>query len=1089
MKNSEATTLIETAYESLGYSEAEGISLFAAQNRPGALSENVWVDKGDWLSLAHEVGANKIFFVENNPVAVFARLDTDDDEILRKFYNRVWSMARPRWLFLAKPGELAVYDLAKRPPKSAQEFRKLQPLEAAESAAKVAEKLKRFRREELESGRVFEAEYLFGDIKNRADQALIHDLKEVRRELIETGLGGEKLKFAHALIGRSIFIRYLEEREILTRKTFDEVARKQARWKRLLENPPNRSGLDFSETPSLYLRVLEDKDFCFALFRKLADDFNGDMFPELDKEEEVIKQDHLRLIQDLLFGDAGRQKSLFFYAYQFKIIPIELISSIYEEFYQEENGGGHKYGAFYTPPALVDFVLAQTLTPERLATSPCIMDPACGSGIFLVESFRRIVRYRVARQGRRLRFDELQKILHDQLRGIDINPEAIRVAAFSLYLSLLHYLEPPDIREQIKRGNRLPNLVVDDEKLNLVIDDKKPKSFNVLLAANAFNAEMIESHSHLKERFSSSCADVVVGNPPWGSPGPKNTEARQQNKVAMKWCEQRRLPVGDQERSQAFIWRALDMLESNGVAGLLVSSGVFFKHHENSVAFRRKWLESCTLDSVFNFAHTRHVFFKGVDSPFAAVKFQKEKPNDRNRCVHYWSSKRTGSIEKLQSVVFSRNDVRLLQLDEDLPNYRIWKTLWWGNHRDWNLISFLQNQQPLSDFTNPDKFGQGYKEANQAKDADWLRQYKSLPIECFHRYRSMDFDALEDIPSRVESRGVREVYEGMRLLVKRGIEEKSIPKGQIIARLEERPFCFTNAIHGVKLSEPEEWKYKIILGILWSSLARYYFFLSSGNWGIWHHEIHLEDELLSLPICFPQKASLKNRIIEIVETLRIYDPPIQDLTNPNGVPENEIQAKRRELEAQLDDAIFELYGLGETEIDLIRDMCDTNLDFYYLREKSEAAKPILPKIPKKNHGAKNDLPEGAVGDYLRIFMQSWLPYLNEGTEFHWRVHQSPKSDSMLAAVFSVKNIGENPIPDTTSEDDAWKNTLRRLDEALLQPVGSRVYIDGLVRAVSDEEIIIIKRNEKRLWTKSMAREDAEATLVQAMNRNQMGKGR
>jgi hypothetical protein len=45
-----------------------------------------------------------------------------------------------------------------------------------------------------------------------------------------------------------------------------------------------------------------------------------------------------------------------------------------------------------------------------------------------------------------------------------------------------------------------------------------------------------------------------------------------------------------------------------------------------------------------------------------------------------------------------------------------------------------------------------------------------------------------------------------------------------------------------------------------------------------------------------------------------------------------------------------------------------------------------------------------------------------------------------------------------------------------------------VRAVSDEQIIIVKRNENRLWTRSMAREDAEATLVQAMNRESMGKG-
>lgn len=1075
MKTPETTSLLNTAYESLGYSEAEGISFFNAQNKPGKLAQNIWLDKGDWLSLAHEVRADKIFFVENNPVAVFARLDTDDDEVLHKFYNGVWSMARPRFLFLAKPGELAVYDLATKPPKSAHEFRKLKPLEIAETTAAVAEKLKWFRREELESGRVFE-EYRFGDLKYRADQALIHDLKEVRRELIAAGLGGKKLKYAHALIGRSIFIRYFEDREILTKKTFDEVARREKRWKSLLENPPNRSGLDFSETPSLYLRVLSDKNFCFALFRKLADDFNGDMFPDVDSEEKIITPAHLRLIQDLLFGDAGRQKSLFFYAYQFKIIPIELISSIYEEFYQEENGGGHKYGAFYTPPALVDFVLAQTLTPERLAASPRIMDPACGSGIFLVESFRRIVRYRVAQQGRRLRFDELQKILREQLRGIDINSEAIRVAAFSLYLSLLHYLEPPDIREQIERGNRLPNLVVDDEKTD---------SFNVLLAANAFDLELIESSLHLKERFSTNSADIVVSNPPWGQP--KGKEAVQAAKLAKKWCGTHR-PTGDSENSQAFVWRSIDILNENGCCGLILPVGVLLKHHKNSFLFRSGAFKKLVLRKIFNFSHTRDIFFSKTVSPFVVLQAEKNNQTNALRYIEYWSARRTAIIDSLQSVVLCKADLKVASYNDDISNHRVWKALNWGNHRDLALMEYLSNHfKAIKDFTSPELNGRGYEAGNEIS-SDWLTNYKSLPNDYIKCYGKSDLSKLQSIPSKVRRRGKEIIFHGRRLLVERGIAQRDELKGRVIARLEDQRFSYTNSVYGIKFSKSDETFYKTVLGVLWSSLGKYFLLLSSYDFGVWHDEIRLEGELLNLPIFFSSELSLCDKVIKLVDKLRNYDPPTQTLINPNGVPKHEVQAKRRELEAQLDEAVFELYGLGEAEIDLIRDMCDTNLDFYYLREKSEAAKPVLPNIPAKRCGTKNDLPEGKLGDYLRVFVQSWSPYLNEGTEFHWRVHQSPQSDSMLAAVFSVKNIGAKPITDTTNEHEAWTSILRRLDEALLQPVSSRVYIDGLIRAVSEEEIIIIKRNEKRLWTKSMAREDAEATLVQAMNRDRIVKG-
>ena len=66
-------------------------------------------------------------------------------------------------------------------------------------------------------------------------------------------------------------------------------------------------------------------------------------------------------------------------------------------------------------------------------------------------SFRRIVRYRVQQQnGEMPTPEELRQILREQIRGIEINEEAVCIAAFSLYLALLHYQEPPTIRT--KRG-------------------------------------------------------------------------------------------------------------------------------------------------------------------------------------------------------------------------------------------------------------------------------------------------------------------------------------------------------------------------------------------------------------------------------------------------------------------------------------------------------------------------------------------------------------------------------------------------------------------------------------------------------------
>jgi hypothetical protein len=115
-----------------------------------------------------------------------------------------------------------------------------------------------------------------------------------------------------------------------------------------------------------------------------------------------------------------------------------------------------------------------------------------------------------------LRPDELRTILREQIAGVDVQPEAIRVAAFSLYLALLHYLDPPDIL-----GQRLPTLIYSADRRTT--DPKQ--HFDILVAANAFDIEAVVKEEPIRKRFSSQCADVVVGNPPWGFPKKKDTEA------------------------------------------------------------------------------------------------------------------------------------------------------------------------------------------------------------------------------------------------------------------------------------------------------------------------------------------------------------------------------------------------------------------------------------------------------------------------------------------------------------------------------------------------------------------------------------
>ncbi|MBU0510888.1 MAG: N-6 DNA methylase, partial [Chloroflexi bacterium] len=274
----------------------------------------------------------------------------------------------------------------------------------------------------------------------------------------------------------------------------------------------------------------------------------------------------------------------------------------------------------------------------------------------------------------------------------------------------------------------------------------------------------------------------------------------------------------------------------------------------------------------------------------------------------------------------------------------------------------------------------------------------------------------------------------------------------------------------------KDWQRKILTGILWSSLTRYYLFMISGSWVVWHTEIHLW-HLGQLPIRFPDDLELRNRIVTIVDKLRNRDTRPRTLFNQANQPNETIAS----LERQLDEAIFDLYELNEAERDLVLDMCETGLEFFYRHSNSNAVKR-LESYPQTKQGFITDLPqrrdaEKGLQGYLYAFLDMWTSYLEPEGVFLWRV-LCPDNDPLVAVVFSTQSKHDDLPP--LQDDKAMWADLKRIVESSDRQINRRIYIAGLVRLVTDDAIIIIKRNERWLWTRSQAREDAEATFLWAM---------
>jgi hypothetical protein len=213
---------------------------------------------------------------------------------------------------------------------------------------------------------------------------------------------------------------------------------------------------------------------------------------------------------------------------------------------------------------------------------------------------------------------------------------------------------------------------------------------------------------------------------------------------------------------------------------------------------------------------------------------------------------------------------------------------------------------------------------------------------------------------------------------------------------------------------------------------------------------------------------------------------------PDGLELGGIEAQRRlpELERQLDSAIFDLYQFNAAERDLVREMCTVGLDLFYENQKSAALRGI--DRPANSIGTISDVShsEDGLSAYLRVFLEHWNGELSPEGEFVWRV-LSPPSHAPLIAVSFATHFKNKPLPAIESEAGAWRDALARLEESPLVPVnGSNIFIDTYFRhiSVNDREILFIKRDEQRFWTRSAARQDAESALAYLMNLEDVTRG-
>ncbi|MBD3337983.1 MAG: N-6 DNA methylase, partial [Candidatus Lokiarchaeota archaeon] len=231
-----------------------------------------------------------------------------------------------------------------------------------------------------------------------------------------------------------------------------------------------------------------------SVLDELAREFNGNIFYLSQTEKKEIEEANLNLIADFLRANIDiRTKELFLWEqYSFNHLPVELISSIYENFLPREKG------IVYTPPFLVNFLIDEVMPLNKAQKYFSkeqfkIFDPACGSGVFLVAAYKRLLQWWAINY-----FQEksefilpdkkvCQRILVNNIYGVDIHPTARLITVFSLTISLLDRLEPKELWNNLKLNNLQENIQKDNFFKWAV--NNKGKKFDLVIGNPPFDSK------------------------------------------------------------------------------------------------------------------------------------------------------------------------------------------------------------------------------------------------------------------------------------------------------------------------------------------------------------------------------------------------------------------------------------------------------------------------------------------------------------------------------------------------------------------------------------------------------------------------
>lgn len=664
--------------------------------------------------------------------------------------------------------------------------------------------------------------------EQRADQMLLANLKHIRERLRELRLSYDVI---HDLLARIIFIQFLFQR-------------KDSQGQPALNDRVLRKLHQEGELSAVYRDlggILSSYDDTYRLFRWLNNKFNGDLFPgegatEAEREAEwqaemkQVKPRHLQLLSEFVSGRIQMERGQWtlWQRYSFDAIPLEFISSIYEVFVNKDNTGMH-----YTRSHVVDFMLDGVLPWNGTEWDLKILDPACGSGIFLVKAFQRLVqRWKNANPGEEPPPRVLQSLLEKNLFGVDVDGHAVRVASFSLYLALCDEIDPRWYWQRV----RFPRL----------------RERQVVRADFFYEDEpLFKLHQDITKY------DLIVGNAPWGH------DSLTKSKPAQKWAKNEIWETAYKDIGPLFLPKAASLIKPSGCIVMIQPAGGIISNQVGTAKkFRERLFKEYKVEEVVNLSALRFTLFPTAISPACIVTMRPSAPDGEP--FTYICPKQTHTAEDDTRIFIEPHDVNSIYPDEATNDPWVWTALMWGGRRDLIFVRQMSQKQTLAKLRKKRiaKTRQGVIRGDKSKNQQEivgrrLFDATKFPMDTFIY---LDADKLDvNYDPCIHSKGSTnlEAFELPQMIMKQSWQQGGGRFRAAITVTKENQGALCSGSY-VSVHVPKELSTTLEAACLSynSNLAVYYLLLSSGRFASYRPKANVHD-VLDVPIPEPSTFLLQ----------------------------------------------------------------------------------------------------------------------------------------------------------------------------------------------------------------------------------------